>query len=174
MNLSKFCLIATLLLAARSVGGQSDTRKPAKPRRPTPSASLTLSAEHTTFKSDSPIKIRVVIKNTWNDEILVPYESSCGYARLIVLDSASNLAPETEQGKEMNGHGQVRGGKDSYAKPKPEETVDYAYPIEALYNLKPGTYTIQADSRVWAIGSPEVEPTPAMLKSNILTITVTE
>ena len=168
--------LAVLLLAPASINVQSANPKPEKPRRPTPTASLTLSAEAVTFKAGSPIKVKAVLKNTWNDEILCVWNTYDQFVHVDVRDADGKLAPETERGKAMNGHGgKPRGGGSVYAPTfKPGESFEFHEQVDMLYTLKPGMHTVQVDTGAIAIGSREIEPTTAWIKSNVITITVTE
>ena len=173
MNLRVLICLCAFSVAALQIRAQTDNAKSARPRRPTPTASLTISTEQT-FKAGTPIKVWVVLKNTWDQEILTSWNDADQRIHVDVRDAGANLAPLTLRGRIMNHEMSGRGGSAYEPKLKPGEAIGFFEQVNMLYDLKPGKYTVQVDHIVCAIGSREVDPSFAAVKSNVITMTVTE
>jgi hypothetical protein len=160
--------LLAIFLAGPAVGSEDPKAK--LPVR----AALTVTASQDTVKVGGELKVKIVERNISNGQGMTEWDPSPDAPdfRILVRDAQGALAPLTKHGQELYGHGPpVSKTHYPFRFLNPgEETPGEEADVSKIYDLtKPGTYTIQAISRYF-FGDPK----NAYVKSNIVTVTVTQ
>jgi hypothetical protein len=186
--LRNISLLAIPLVACTCMATAQLATSPKDPSL-SPKGSYTLTAVQDTVKAGSPVKVKVTTKNTWDRDLFVSGDTTGILGSVVVRDGTGDLAPETRRGFFDNQHWErkplkapgpepkettadLHGGSMYYTILKPGESWSAVQDVTMLFVLtKPGKYTVQMERQ---IATTEVPRTYSHVRSNIITITVTE
>jgi uncharacterized protein (DUF58 family) len=166
---------ANILLCAASLLALFVATSPAQ-QTSASSFSITISADQSTVKVGAPITIRILFKNTSNEEIAlakIPGDRKGEKHNLVdVRDADGKMPPETEykqalEGKRDNvkGHVVLPMASNFTQFLKPGDVMQDNLDVTDLYDLsKPGRYTIQIER------NDDISKT--LVKSNVVTVTI--
>jgi|ERR1700688_2050871 len=130
--------------------------------------SLTIVAAETEVKKGSEVRVNLTLTNNSNRGVSLEFASSvCDYA-VDVRDAIGKLAPDTELKRESD-CSKHSTGRDIIAPLGPHESQQDTIPVSAFSDMsQPGKYSIQVTWKApKGFGG-------AVVKSNIITVTVTE
>jgi hypothetical protein len=142
-----------------------------------PVVTLNVSAVQPSVKVGSPVRVKVVLQNISDHDIIVSREVRGLDCRVDVRDAEGRLAPDTKLGYLWNGHvsnpdlsrlsSQELTGSLISGSVKRGETLTWELDASKFYEIKqPGKYSIQVERK-------DPENHSLMVKSNVITVTVT-
>ena len=148
-----------------------------EPTQKQPVTTLNISTVQESVKVGSPVRIRVILKNISDHDIVVGREVGGMDCRIDVRDAHGKLVADTKLGYFRNGHvanldlsrisPQDLTGNAYYGTLRPGETSKWELDASKLYDIKqPGSYSIQVDRR-------DPEDLSTFVKSNTITVKVT-
>jgi hypothetical protein len=161
-----------------------------------PPFTITIAAKHDTIRAADELLLMITLINNTDQTISITHQSAeCEYTAL-VWDAPGHMAPDTEYGFQVKNwykllmtRGFVMRGGKLYLPPCMTENeskggvnlgepdVDYLV-VNDLYDMThPGQYTIQVERKIpKELHSPEplAQEVVGVVKSNIITVTVTE
>jgi len=181
-------IVLALMMSATLIMAQ--TNAPAVSGTP---MTIELRAPHgNTVKLGEAIPLIVALKNTSDERVEwqeISYYYKCGqrsdnddkphcfphpahYFQFIVQGPEGNLVPETDLEKDIHGKtNRPAKWDETYLTHgfRPKSRIDYHLNLADLFQItQPGTYTIQVQRRFMD------DPNGALIKSNVLTVTVTQ
>jgi len=130
--------------------------------------SLSISVPEQSIRIGSEVKVKTILTNVTDHVVnLSDSNRDCDYAAQ-VFDSKGNAASETTYKQRLRCDKGQSDGRMVVVALKPHESKQDEIVLSRLYSLKPGRYEIQI-ARVIA-----TDPDKRTVKSNIITITLTE
>jgi hypothetical protein len=147
-----------------------------KPSQTQPAITLNISAVQESVKVGSPVRVRLILKNKSDHDIVVVREIRGFDCHVDVRDTDGQLAADTKLGYILNGH--VANLDLSRVSPQdltgnlvsgtvgPGKTLTWELDASKLYDIKePGKYTIQLKKK-------DPENPSITVQSNMITVTV--
>jgi len=142
-----------------------------------PVITLSISAVQASAKVGSPVRVKVVLHNISDHDILVAREVRGLDCRVDVRDAEGKLPPDTKLGYLWNGHvsnpdpsrlsPQELSGNLIYGTLKRGETSTWELDASKFYDIRqPGKYSLQVERR-------DPENLSIVVKSNVIAVTVT-